>query len=134
MKENMPSYFGWNIFSDKQKSDDFVSRLSLVKEVCDRMQVCGTGIISVGGAPSTTNFPHYTADNATAGVGNMITMGDTIAEVEEVVVATNYAAVEDTKAKSAPAALAANYGEVDHTKVKSVHGEKAYSTRCPWCI
>ena len=37
MKENMPSYFGLKMFSDKQKSDDFVSQLRLVKEVCGRM-------------------------------------------------------------------------------------------------
>ena len=37
MKENMPSYFGLKMFSDKQKSDDFVSQLRLVNEVCSRM-------------------------------------------------------------------------------------------------
>ena len=90
------------------------------------MRGYGTGIIAVDGVTPTTNFTHSTADNATVGVGNMITMGDTIAEVkvEEVVVVANYTAVEDIKAKSALAALATNYGEVDHTKVKSVHGEK----------
>ena len=123
-KENMLSYFGWNFVSDNQKSDDFVSRLCLVKEVCDRMRGCGTGIIAVGGAPPTTNFTHSMTDNATVGAGNMITLGDTIAVVDEAVVAANYSAVEDTKAKSAPAAPAVNYGKVDHTKVKNVNDEK----------
>ena len=54
----------------------------------------------------------------------MITLGDTNAKVDEVVVAANYTAVENTKAKNVPAAPAVNYGEVDHTKVKNVHGEK----------
>jgi len=52
------------------------------------------------GVTPTTNFIHSTADSATVGVGNMITLGDTIAKVDEVVDAANYTAVEDTKANS----------------------------------